>query len=318
VHFKIVSLITDYQAFLMTFNYNKIGEILGKSFLAAGKWRFWKWLFGTSVVSICSLLLLGKTLFSLTIQNSIILIASILGSLFLLRFILIFLKETIKYFHEVYKNSVYGDAIVLLNECFAAMHNYRKTPGHNDEEFVKAMVLLCNNLKIIYSKLVRAECSVSIKVPIADDSIRPQTLLCNLTRDSDHGTRDTQEYQKTSHTLLGNTAFSYCLNKVSSNSEKKYYKNNSVNKTDNYENTSKTIYPNGILPYNSELVFPITPIIDGNKICLGFICVDCEKEKAFNSDYEIAILQGVSDGIYDILEIRNQSKILENGTKDQN
>jgi hypothetical protein len=31
----MVSLITDYQAFLMTFNYNKIGEILGKSFLVS-------------------------------------------------------------------------------------------------------------------------------------------------------------------------------------------------------------------------------------------------------------------------------------------
>lgn len=302
----------------MTFNYREIAKILGKSFITAFKWNIWKWFFG-SISTFAGTFLIGKNLLGFTLEESIYWGLGIIFSLFLIRFVLIFFKESIKYFHEKYKNSYYGDAIILLNECFAAMHNYRKTPGHNDEEFVKAMVLLCNNLKIIFDKLVKSDCSVSIKVPIADDSIKPQTLLCNLVRDIEHRGRDTEQYMQTQHTLLGNTAFSYCLNKVSSKSKSKYYKNNSVNSTENYANTSKDLHPNGKLPYNSELVFPITPIVEGNNICLGFICVDTVKEKAFQSEYEIAILEGVADGIFDIINVRNQFKTSqENGTQEQN
>ncbi|KAF2338026.1 hypothetical protein [Flavobacterium ginsenosidimutans] len=292
----------------MTFNYYEIGKILWNSFLAAFKWNIWKWFFG-SIGAFGATFLIGKNLFKLDLQESIIWGAIIIIILFLLRFVLIFFKESLKYFHEQYKNSNYGDAIILLNECFAAMHNYRKTPGHDDEEFVKSMLLLCNNLKIIFTNLVKAECSVSIKVPIADDSIKPQTLLSNLVRDIDHRPRDTEQYSKIEHSLLGNTAFSYCLNKVSIKSKKKCYKNNNVNKTENYENTSKQCYEKEVLPYNSELVYPITPIIDGNHICLGFICIDSVKTNAFGSKYEIAILEGVADGIFDIINERNQFKI---------
>lgn len=302
----------------MTFNYYEIVKIIQKSFIAAFKWSIWKWFFG-SISTFAGTFLIGKNLFEFTLKDSIIYGIVIIAIIFFLRFFLIFCKESLKYFHEKYKNSYYGDAIILLNECFAAMHNYRKTPGHNDEEFVKAMVLLCNNLKIIFSKLVGAKCSVSIKVPIADDSIKPQTLLCNLVRDVDHRNRDTQQYIQTQHSLLGNTAFSYCLNKVSIKSKIKYYKNNNVNTTENYDNTSKELFEKGILPYNSELVFPITPILDDEHICLGFICVDSEKVNAFDSKYEIAILEGVADGIFDIINVRNQFKIQqEDGSKEQN
>lgn len=301
----------------MTFNQKEIVNILSNSFILAFKWAVWKWFF-SSIGALTTTLLIAKNLFGISIRNSIIISVGILVFIFLLRFFLIFIKESLKYFHEVYMNAVYGDAIILLNECFSSIHSYRKTPEHDDDEFVKAMVLLCNNLQKIFTQIIKHKSSVSIKVPISEDSIKPQTLVKNLVRDSEHSSRDTLAYSQIQHTLLGNSAFIHCLNKVSSNSHVKHYLNNDVNSGENYNNTSKQCYEDGNLPYNSELVFPITPMLSVNNDCLGFICVDTSKQNAFNSKYEIAILEGVADGIYDLISARNQFKLSEDGKKDQN
>jgi hypothetical protein len=69
------------------------------------------------------------------------------------------------------------------------------------------------------------------------------TNLKNLTRDNSHKNRDTNEYNQIRHTIIGNTAFNNTLNKVITNKSDKFYVNNSVNKTQNYLNTSKCKYP---------------------------------------------------------------------------
>ena len=74
-------------------------------------------------------------------------------------------------------------------------------------------------------------------------------------------------------------------------------------------NSSIECYPDGILPYSSELVYPIVPI-KGNetnqKDLKGFICIDCNKPNKFDeSRYDIPMVQGVADGIYDIFANRN-------------
>jgi len=94
------------------------------------------------------------------------------------------------------------------------------------------------------------------------------------------------------------------LNKVITDKPDKYYINNSVNKTQNYLNTSKECHENEILPYNSELVHSITPKKSSdskNFNCHGFLCIDSDIENAFDSKYCPAILEGVCDGIYDLI-----------------
>lgn len=301
----------------MTFNYREIFSIAGTSFLMAFKWKFWKWLLVGSVGSLLGLLKIGKDFFELTPKDSAAFGVIAIIILFVIRFILIFINQTLKYFHEVYKNSTYGDAIVLLKDSFASAHHYRKSPGHRDEEFMKLMILLCNNLKTAFDKILKTECSVSIKVPLSDSKVDEKTILMNLTRDHKNGKRDTKTYTNIKHTLIGNTAFSSAFNKVIKNSKDKYYMNNSIHTAQNYDNTSKECYEDGVLPYKSELVYPIIPIKDsiGNIDCHGFICVDCQIENAFTGKYDVAILEGVADGIYDIISARNTFKYSKNEQK---
>jgi|JI7StandDraft_1071085.scaffolds.fasta_scaffold20616_4 hypothetical protein len=294
----------------MTFNYKEIWTILAKSFEGSFKWKLWKWLLTGSIGALIGTLTFGEKIFHLDTQKSVLYACAFLAILFILRFVLIFIKESLKYFHQVYVNSVYGDAIIILKENFASTHYYRKSPGHNDDEFMKSMMLFCNGLKEIYDKILKSETSVSIKVPIRDTGVKEQTTLMNLTRDAKHISRDTQQYKDLKHTIIGNTPFSYCLSKVVNNSKEKAYINNKVNETENYNNTSRECYGDGKLPYNSELVYPIVPIINESKtnsICHGFICIDSVKQDAFKSKYDVAILEGVADGIYDLISERNNS-----------
>lgn len=297
----------------MTFNYSEINKIFIRSLRLTAKWGLWKWLFFSSIGAFSASLLFANKFFGFSYYHSILF--TVVGSaiLFLARFFAIFIKEGLKYYHEVYLNSVYGDAIILLKDSFAYTHYYRKTPGHRDTEFVKSMMLICNNLQTIFSNILKEDCSVSIKVPFSKDKVDEQSTFMNLTRDIAHNSRDTDMYKQQIHSLIGNTAFSNAFNKVLINAKHKQYINNSVNSTVNYDNTSRECYTDGILPYNSELVYPITPLINDNKHnldCHGFICVDTKKLNAFTGKYDAAILEGVADGIYDIISQRNQYKNL--------
>lgn len=76
-------------------------------------------------------------------------------------------------------------------------------------------------------------------------------------------------------------------------------------------NTSKDCYTDGILPYNSELVHsisPTKPINPKTLECHGFLCIDSDIENAFNNKYCSAIIEGVCDGIYDLILELNKNK----------
>ncbi|MGD1945876.1 MAG: hypothetical protein ACFB0A_06380, partial [Croceivirga sp.] len=257
----------------------------------------------------------GEEVWKWNYVNALKYTALIFFIVYLLRFVVIALKESIKYFHSVYQESVYGEAIILLKHSFAEAHFYRKTPEFNNEDFMRSMIVFCNNLKKIYDRITKVDCSVSIKVPVKGSRVDAQTLLKNLTRDKDHVSRDTKIYESTNHTILGNSAFSNCLDSVLKGNKEKFYINNDVNQEKNYLNSSKVCYNDGILPYNSELVHPIVPLktVDNKNFdCHGFICVDSTKSNAFQSKYDSAILEGVADGIYDIIEQLNSQPNVNN------
>jgi hypothetical protein len=295
----------------MEFNTKEIFNILWNSFINAFKWSPFKWLATGSIGGLSGTLLFGEKFFELSLDKSLRYGIGVLIGLYILRFILIAVRDGLKYYHEVYKNSAYGDAIIDLNNIFSNIHLYRKTPGHQDEEFMKIMINLCNGLQKIFSTIIKEDCCVSVKVPVSGARLNEQAVLMNLTRDLKHTSRDNNaEYNNTQHTLIANSAFTIAFNKVVKNKSEKYYLNNKVNSTENYENTSKECYEDGVLPYNSELVYPITPMqaTVKNNDCIGFLCVDTKKIGAFSTKYEVAILQGVSDGIYDLIFERNHFK----------
>jgi len=300
----------------MEFNKKEIYRIIIYSLNQARKWSIWKWLLLSSIGALSGTLQFGEKFFNLEPKRSILYAIIVIIFLYSIRFFLIFFKESLKYYHEVYKNSTYGDAIIILKDCFAEIHYYRKTDGFQEDEFVKSMMIFCNNLKTIFDKITNSNCSVSIKVPVGHEKVIENTVLRNLTRDNSHKTRDTEEYSKIKHTINGNTAFNNTFNKVITNNSQKFYINNSVNKTEEYLNTSKECYKNGILPYNSELVHSISPQKTKDALnfdCHGFLCVDSDVEDAFDKKYCTSIVEGVCDGIYDLILELNKNK---NGIND--
>jgi hypothetical protein len=294
----------------MEFNKKEIFKLFISSLNDARKWSLWKWLMFSSIGALSGTLQFGEKFFELDQKRSFYYgIYAILG-LYIIRFVPIFTQKSLKYYHEIYKNSTYGDAIILLKDCFAEVHYFRKTDEFKEDEFMKSMMNFCDNLKKIFDKITQSECSVSIKVPVKDSKVVETTQLKNLTRDNSNKNRDTSEYSKIKHTIIGNTAFNNTLNKVITNKSDKFYINNSVNKTQNYLNTSKSCYPEEILPYNSELVHSISPkksLDSKNFDCHGFLCVDSKNENAFDNKYCPAILEGVCDGIYDLILELNEN-----------
>ncbi|MBL7693161.1 MAG: hypothetical protein JNM41_16325, partial [Flavipsychrobacter sp.] len=168
-----------------------------------------------------------------------------------------------------------------------------------------------DNLKIIFDKTTKTKCSVSIKVP-QSGTVNANDTVENLCRDTDHSTRDTDTYKSINHTIIGNSGFTFILHQVQARDEDNFhYINTNISQTSNYQNTSKQAYSNGKLPYESELIYPIVPI---HRTCnddyriWGFICIDCDKPYQFRVKYEKAIVEGVADGLHDIMMARHSFK----------
>jgi hypothetical protein len=287
-------------------NWKAFRNIFSVSIKETFSGKVWKYLIG-SVSALGFILLAGKNIFQKTLLYSIIAGFCFLVALVFIRFFARITVNTFKYLNASVRKSVYGEAIILLKESFAKAHLYRKTEGHQDKEFMDAMISFCVNLKQIFDNKRQGICSVSIKVPLKG-SVNEATSLYTLCRDPlHHKIRSTDAYKKTKHTIIGNTAFQKALNNVLKDNSKKYYINNNIPKSKDYENSSFECHVDNKLPYKSELVYPIIPNlkdVNNNYDCLGFLCVDCVDTDVFEERYDVAIVEGVVDGIYDLLSER--------------
>ena len=281
-------------------------EVFGKSIKDSFSGKVWRWLGGGSVSALFAVLLFGKNFLDATVEKSINYGIGFLVGLFLIRFLLFLGINLFQYFQNVYRDSKYGDAIVFLKEGFAKIHAYRRLEEKTNETLKIVLISLCDSVQKAFNGKNYCDCSVSIKVPI-NGALTGQSSVINFCRDSEHSEkRDTPNYQTVDHTIIGNTAFHKVLNKVVKNNPKGFfYLNNNIPKTTDYDNTSKEAYPNEELPYKSEIVVPIIPIERENSKkyeTLGYLCVDCEKINKFEEKYDVPFIEGVADGIYDLLQ----------------
>lgn len=263
--------------------------------------------------SVIALLSFGHSIFNLSINCSIVLgIVSIIV-LFLIRFLYYLFKDLARYIHNVYVDSIWGYAIIKLKDAYSEMHYLRKQKEIKDQDFMNALVTFCETLKKIFDKKTKGDCCVSIKVPAGVFDSLETWQLRNLCRDSKHNNRDTQVYDNTEHTVIGNTPYTVIVSKLLDNRhrQKPFYLNNDIENSKDYMNTSKQVYEKG-LPYKSELVYAIVPIKKDEKSSdlVGFLCIDCDKKNVFDDNrYDIPMIEGVVDGIYDIILRRNQEKL---------
>lgn len=268
--------------------------------------------FGSSV----TIFTLGITVFKVPLYQSIFYGFLFLIVLFFLRFCYYLFKNLVHYFHNTYIDSIWGKAIIELKDAYSEMHYLRKQDKIEDDDFMRALKIFCQTLKTIFDRKTKGNCCVSVKVPAGVFTSLQTWELRNLCRDDEHKNRDTQDYQNTSHTVIGNTPYIVIVNKLLDTKRrfKPYYINNDIENSKDYMNTSEQLYPNG-LPYKSELVYAIVPVKSDEEPrydLAGFLCIDCDKKNVFDEwRYDIPMVEGVVDGIYDIIKRRNKLKLTQ-------
>ena len=99
------------------------------------------------------------------------------------------------------------------------------------------------------------------------------------------------------------------------------YKNSSLELYDDYAD-EKAFFPFKVflrywrwpLPYKSSIVVPICPGISterSKETLLGFLCVDSPRLFAFKREFDVDIMNGVADGLYNvILKLKEKTKHL--------
>ena len=160
----------------------------------------------------------------------------------------------------------------------------------------KVLQRVCDCCKNYFDRVCECECSVSIKLnvscPESDgvESVRVE----NVCRDwQSANKRDIPKYALVDHYVIKNTAYMSIVNMLNEGKSDVYYMNNSISKTSGYCNTSSEVYPNKILPYEAEWVFPIISLYESPGSAWnmkGFFCVDSKKACVFKHNDEIVIL----------------------------
>lgn len=215
----------------------------------------------------------------------------------------------------------YGEAIIILKDVFSKFHYLRKQDLIDKKEMVTSLIFLCNNIKDLFEKRFKHNYSVCIKIigPDVDlDNITGYAQITTLCRDEKSYKRRSQP-QVVNHNIFDNTCFNEIFHNIDDHN-KSHYINNDLTEDRYYKNSSSKVYgeipedcstteerrKNWTLPYRSELVVPIAPIdlknAERKKQFLGYLCVDCNEEDAFHIKYDIGMLKGIADGIFDIIQ----------------
>jgi len=237
-----------------------------------------------------------------------------------------FFIQSWRRFILIKRESVYGNAVVLLSEGYAKIH-YNKNKSLTVEEVKAILIEFCDKIREIYEFKTQAKCSVSIKtiidLKIPNNGINFDTRVVNLCRDSKCSRYSMEKYDDIEHNIANNTCYQNIISKFFSNKfDEMYFLSNDITSIDNYENSSFELYSDYTkekretedlrkkhypLRYKSELVVSISPLINEKKTTspiLGFLCVDCElsNEEIFTTKFDVPLLKGVSDGLYDFIK----------------
>ena len=193
------------------------------------------------------------------------------------------------------------------------------------EKIIQNLSNLCDSLAEAFMDIYGEHIGVCIKF-IVDDNKRP--LVQTLVRDRYSKTcqRKTGSSDTTKHWLDGNSDFDFIYSNFNNdNVDTSYYYEPNLPTCKDYKNTRlksswmpkrnllffenivrRKMWP---LKYRSTLVVPIVPLQadeqSQDKI-RGFLCIDSPKEGYFKGTTDIHILKGVSDGLYNQIDLLQQ------------
>lgn len=222
---------------------------------------------------------------------------------------------------ELIKNyNFYGESILQLKDSFSLVHKVRRQDILENEQLMRVFISVCNKLKHIFEKRFDYTYSVCIKVlPKENDIISDIVDVTTICRDED-SYLNRRHCKLVPHKINENTCFNEILYNIDVPNNS-YYFNNNLPLDRYYKNSSfknygvmpvestdtdrQRLWP---LPYRSEIVVPIAPILhpsnERRKDFFGYLCVDCDQENGFHKKYDVGMIQGVADGLSDLLKMR--------------
>lgn len=217
------------------------------------------------------------------------------------------------------RNSKYGEALNTITSGFANIHDLNR---YTNEQLVSKIIEqglkdLCTNISFALTVIAgyKVSCCIKIMVPSENGNFALRTL-CRDTHDG--AIRFKPDYKK-EHFLNDNTDFKTLLNDLQSG-KARYFMSNKLNWLKDYHNSSfgpyggrpewtgNFIYDFFLtikrtfwwpLPYKSTIIVPIIPVnYNPNDEILGFLCVDSPNMFVFKRYYDVDLLVGLADGMY--------------------
>ena len=180
------------------------------------------------VIGAISLLSSAIAAFNCSLIQAIILITVITMACF----VIIFCRNIVKWLTRGNIKAKRKNAIIISNEISADIHHLNRQDNISNTQFSVAMNSFCDKLKNLFDENSKVDYSVSIKVPTNGHSFKQcECQLRNLCRDKLHEQRDTNRYNQTPHTIIGNTAFSIVISNLISNTDEFAYINNDIQNT---------------------------------------------------------------------------------------
>lgn len=217
----------------------------------------------------------------------------------------------------------YAEAFEDINIGFAELHKIQRDEIDDIQEIVKKIISLCNSVSGVFTKIYGHHIGVCVKmISIKNERAFSETLARDKKSSAKNrrtGTKDKSK-DEDEHWLDMNSDFSYLyLNYDDDNKDTSFYHKTKLPIREDYLNTRLRDWPpkkvrlfNSIvrrklwpLKYKSTLVVPIVPLLadDQNQKALrGFLCVDSPKENCFNIQFDVDILKGISDGLYNTID----------------
>tara|TARA_R110002096_G_scaffold394610_2_gene589904 strand:- start:1811 stop:2689 length:879 start_codon:yes stop_codon:yes gene_type:complete len=207
----------------------------------------------------------------------------------------------------------YAQTVNILADGFSEIHKLYRSKS-DVRETIHACSLLCDNLAEAFTVITGTKCNASIKVLSKGEdeagSLKAKAITFARNRNRERNPKP----NKVKHWIDKNTDFNEILENIDSPSGGHFFANSLVFRY-GYLNTSFSVYSelpddkNPILrywrwplPYKSTIVVPICPSSEPNSMNLaGFLCVDSLNMFAFKKDYDVSLIRGVADGLFNII-----------------
>ena len=223
------------------------------------------------------------------------------------------------------KKTKYADAYGEINLGFSYLHSLRRIDNPSIKDILPDLVKLCDAVSHAFSKIYGCKIGVCIKF-IVNDNDRPRCETLVRDSNSNSQSRKSGTQDETKHWIDANSDFQFIYDNFNDdNVQTSYYLEQHLPNCHDYKNTRlkynwnpKTYWPflaryarkwNWPLPYRSTLIVPIVPLLANEQsqdAIRGFLCVDSASEGIFNKYYDVDIMKGVADGIYNQIDLINK------------